>query len=340
MATHRLMNVAEQLRSAYRRVASKTLLRAALIAGATVGLAANPAVAQFNQTGGFGQTGFGQTGFGQTGFGQTGMGQTGFGQTGQTGFGQLGQTGMGQTGFGQAGQAGGFGQTGQAGQAGANPFGSGGMMGQTNAFGSLAGAALLNRGLQGGGLGGMGAGGFGGMGGLGGRGGRGGMNSFNQNQNQNSNKPQIRATVKLGFDIPAPPNAETSRVINDRLRRIPSPVVDGVTVSMQGRTAVIRGQVDSPAAGKVIERLLSLEPGVDAVKNELTFATGQGSAAGQNAPVPPTPRPPVPNRIPTSSSTNAAQPSATSPALSAPQSNSTARPSGTTAEIVPAPELD
>ena len=159
------------------------------------------------------------------------------------------------------------------------------------------------------------------------------MNSFNQNQNQNSNKPNIRATVKLGFDVAAPSNTETSRLINDRLRRIPSPVLQGVTVSMQGRTAVIRGQVESPAAGKTIERLLSLEPGVDAVKNELTFESGQGSAAAPSTPVPPTPRPPVTNSIPNSPQANAGQSNSASggPAL---------QPSSVNAEIVPAPNLN
>ncbi len=297
-------------------------VRSAILAGLGCALAAGPAFAQFN-TGG--QTGFGQAnagGFGQTqGFGQTGQG--GFGQVGglgQTGFGQVG---AGQAGFGQSG-LGGFGQTGQAGQAGAaaNPFGSGGMVGSTNSFGSLAGAALLNRGLQssaGLGAGGFGAGGFG----AGGRGGRGGLNSMNRNQNQNSDRPQIRATVKLGFDVPAPSSAEKSQTINERLSRIPSPMLQGVTVSMQGRTAIIRGEVESPSDGKTIERLLSLEPGVDAVKNELTFASGQGSGVTPASQVPPTPRPSVPNSVPSAS-----------------QLNPASRPSGANVEVVPAPSLN
>jgi hypothetical protein len=243
---------------------------------ASVGLGlglANCAFGQLGQTSSFGQLG----GMGQTGIGQTsvsGLGQMGLGQTG----------GMGQT--GSAGQAG-FGQTGQAGQAAANPFGSGGMLGSANSFGGLAGAALLNRGLQGGmgATGGMGA--MGGRGGMGGMGGRGGMNSFNQNQNRNSNKPQIRATVKLGFEVMAPTSTESSRMINDRLQRNPSSAFEGVTVAMSGRTAVLRGAVNSPADGKLLERLLSLEPGVDAVENELTFAEGES-----DTPLPTTPLPP------------------------------------------------
>lgn len=245
-------------------------------AASAIGLGLGMANCAFAQ----GQIGFGQTG--QTGFGQTG--QTGFGQTGQNGFGQTGQNGLGlasgltsglsgtQAGFG----ANAFGSGGLSGQT-SNPFGSTGMLGGATGgaagglgagIGGLAGAALTNRGLQNsfGGMGGMGMGGRGGMG-------RGGQ--FNQNQNQNSNKPQIRATVKLGFEVASPSNAATTRLINDRLRRIPSTMLTGITVEMSGRTAVIRGEVNSPADGKVVERLLALEPGVDAIKNELTYANGQ-----------------------------------------------------------------
>jgi osmotically-inducible protein OsmY len=115
----------------------------------------------------------------------------------------------------------------------------------------------------------------------------GGRNQMNQNQNQKSNKPQIRATVKLGFQVPVRTSAATTRLINDRLQRIPSAALAGVSVEMSGRTAVIRGEVGSPEDGKMVERLLSLEPGVDAVRNELTFASGPALPTNSNMPVPP-----------------------------------------------------
>ncbi len=241
----------------------------------------------------------GQTGFGQTGFGQTGLGQTGFGQPGGTGFGQTGQTGQaGGLGLGDS-LSGGLGQSGQPGF-GANPFSTGGLSGQAmtpygrngligaptsggtaggmaagaggalgaaNNLGGLTGAALNNRSLQGAFGGGRNAG-------------RGG---FNQNQNQNSTKSKIRATVKLGFESTPTTNVVATRAINDRLRRIPAAVLTGVSVEMSDRIAVIRGKVNSPGDGKVIERLLSLEPGIDGVKNELTYANGQAPAPPQPA---------------------------------------------------------
>ncbi len=290
-------SVQEQLRG---------LVRGAVVLGLGCGLLGHTAFGQF---GSIGQTGMGQTGFGQTGMGQAGMGQMGMGQMG------MGQMGMGQ--LGGMGQMGGMGQGGQAGANGAaaNPFGSGGMLGSTNSFGGLAGAALMNRSMQNNMGMGMGMGGMSGMGAMGGRGGRGGMNGMNQNQN--SNKPKIRATVKLGFGVASPSSAATSRVINERLTRIPSPALEGVTVVMQGRTAVIRGEVDSPEAGRVVERYLSLEPGIDAVKNELTLANGPDSPVGANDPVMTQPQPSVPSAVP-------------------PSSSSSSR-SGASAEIVPAP---
>ena len=264
-----------------------TLVRS-VSAATAVGLGFGMANCSFGQFGQTGQSAFGQTAqaFGQTGqnFGQTGQ-TGGIGQTGQAG--GLGQTG-GLTGGLSGTQAGfganPFGSGGLAGQA-SNPFGSTGMMGAANGgglggglggnLGGLTGAALTNRSLSG--MGGMGMGGMG-------RGGMGRGGQFNQNQNQNSNKPQIRATVKLGFEVATPTNAATSRLINDRMRRIPSTALAGITVEMSGRTAVIRGRVDSPADGKVVERLLSLEPGVDAVKNELTYANGQRPPAKPQPP--------------------------------------------------------
>jgi hypothetical protein len=191
---------------------------------------------------------------------------SGFGQTGQNGFGANpfgvgGLSGQALSPFGRNGLIGTStalgGSAGAAGAAGAN---TGGAAGVANNLGGLTGAALNQRGLQSA---------FGG-----GRNARGGLN-----QNQNSTNSKIRATVSLGFEVPAPTNAVATRAINDRLSRIPSAVLNGVTVEINGRTATIRGEVNAPSDGKVIERLLSLEPGIDAVQNELTYANDQAPAS-------------------------------------------------------------
>ena len=42
--------------------------------------------------------------------------------------------------------------------------------------------------------------------------------------------------------------------------------------AMQGKTAILRGQVESEGDAKLAERVISLEPGVYAIQNELTVA--------------------------------------------------------------------
>lgn len=168
-----------------------------------------------------------------------------------------------------------------------------------NAANAAVGGALGRTGFGGlGGLGGLGGfgGGFGGGlgGGFGGMGGRGGQNMNNQNETR------VRATVKIGFDYNAPVPAARSQAINSRLARIPlPPKYNTVNVTMQGRKALITGTVPTTADGKLIERLLSLEPGVDGVDNQLVFTAEptRGSASngrtGNNAA---SPAPPSVNR--------------------------------------------
>ncbi len=212
------------------------------------------------------RAGFGQT-FGMTGgLGQTtgGLGQTtgGFGQT--TGLGAASSASpFGQTGVGQAGLGGGFGAT-----VALDPT-----FGATQLSSSLATAAAVSRATSAiGGRGGFGSGfgsGFGGRGGFGGFGG----------QNNNTQTPKIRAVLRIGFPIDARNDATLSQEVSDRFARMPLPKnLGNVQISMEGRTAVLRGQVAAEEDGKLAERLLSLEPGIDAVKNELTIA-GQSSSS-------------------------------------------------------------
>ncbi len=83
-----------------------------------------------------------------------------------------------------------------------------------------------------------------------------------------------------------------SAQIQTRLARIPSNVgTNGVQVVMDGRTAVLRGSVASQADDRMLQRLLSLEPGVSKVKSELTYpgktAEKRPSRAGRHRPQPP-----------------------------------------------------
>jgi hypothetical protein len=199
---------------------------------------------------------FAQTNAGNP-FGNTGLqplsafgfsdGTTGAGTTGATG----GTTGAGGITLG----GGGFGQF-------DSTFGASIISG----LGAAQAIGRTNAGLGLSGLGGLG--GLGGAFGVGGMGGRGGFN--NQNNNQN-NQPAVRAVVRVGFPVMAPSAAATGQKVTDRLSRLPLPnrVSQYLEVAMEGRTAILRGQVASAEDGELAVRILSLEPGIDDVRNEL-----------------------------------------------------------------------
>ncbi len=108
---------------------------------------------------------------------------------------------------------------------------------------------------------------------MGGMGGQRGMNQNNRSQQNQKDDRKIRATVRLGFNVPVPTSNARSQVINTRLSKIPNIAIDGITVVVSGRQAIIRGNAATTEDGRMIERLLSLEPGIDGVTNELTYTS-------------------------------------------------------------------
>jgi hypothetical protein len=155
------------------------------------------------------------------------------------------------------------------------------------------GLGMANMGMGGMGLGGMGMGGMGmGMGGMGmgglGMGGMGGMNrgmgGMGGNQNGRNNR-QVRHSLRVGFDYVGLTNTDRAANINTKLTKITLPPrLKGanVDVALEGRTAVLRGTVKNADAAKMIERLVLLEPGVDAVRSELVFGeVGPEAVTGQ-----------------------------------------------------------
>lgn len=243
---------------------------------------------QGTRGGGFGGGTTGGLTTGGTGGGLTGSrtSGSGFGTASGLGSGLGGTTsGFGQTTGGQ-GQTGGFGQTsafgGQFGATGAsaNPFGTAASGVFSPATSSLLGTAAMGstvRGLSGlssSGMGGMGISGMGGMSGMGGAmGGRSNAANMNRN-NQSQNQTKIRSSVRLGFELPARRAEERSQALQARipLLRLGSSS-QNVQVSMQGRTAVLRGRIATQADSSLAERLLQLEPGVDEVRNELVVSS-------------------------------------------------------------------
>lgn len=210
------------------------------------GGAATTRAAGTSGTGRTSNTGFGGT-TGTTGFGAT---STGFGGTTGTGFG--GTTG---TGFGAAGR------TGATGFGGA----TGGFGGATGGFGGAAG-----------GFGGT-TGGFGGTGRAGGLGGRvtgvGGFGATGQTGGLVAAAPRaISYTATVRFATAPVPQAEFQTNVRDvvvRSSMLSNPA--GVQVATEGRVVVLTGAVKDEDEARLVEGMVRLTPGVQDVRNELTY---------------------------------------------------------------------
>jgi hypothetical protein len=133
-----------------------------------------------------------------------------------------------------------------------------------------------------GGGGGAGArGGAGGLGGLGGGfgafgGGLGGFgNLFGNLNNQNaSSGPAIRTRLRSAVNVPATPPARVQQVATRRFQSLANrPQLRGIQVTMQGRTAMIRGNVGTERDRRMSELLIRLEPGVSRVDNQVVVTS-------------------------------------------------------------------
>lgn len=119
----------------------------------------------------------------------------------------------------------------------------------------------------------FGRGGLSGLGGLGALGGfgRGNTGFGNQFGAQTAPEPVIRFRMTLGFSHPQPAPTTISTNLSQRLSRIQQlPSAKSVAVTVEDRTAVLAGQVDSEREKRLIEKLAMMEPGVSEVRNELT----------------------------------------------------------------------
>jgi hypothetical protein len=222
----------------------------------------------FGSSGGM-SSGFGGSSTSGSAFGSTsgGMGMMSAGMGGSTGMGQ----GMPMTAaqrLAQGSQAGGFvGTTAQqmqqnfAGAAQATQ--AGGAMGSFNSLGGSSGAMPA----MGGGQGGMqqrpGGAGWGGA--------------------QAARNPAIRCTLAVGFDFPASQPGTVSTDLAGLLSRSQAiRARQPIQVLLEGRTAVLRGEVATEHGRELAEQLARLEGGIDQVQNEIVVAgsTPPGSPAG------------------------------------------------------------
>jgi hypothetical protein len=101
--------------------------------------------------------------------------------------------------------------------------------------------------------------------------GRGGQNQ-NQNQagaNNNQQQRTIRPQLVVGFTPPAPTADVVATRLSTRLQKIQRGGFKGVTIEMDGRRAILRGEVSSDDDSRMAAMMARLEPGIRSVKNEL-----------------------------------------------------------------------
>ncbi len=129
-------------------------------------------------------------------------------------------------------------------------------------FSDLSVANTGNRAI--GGLGGLG-GGLGGFGGLGGL-----FQSFGQGGQQSTTRPAIRTRLRSAIEVERRPVEYVERVAGLRFQSLANrPQLNGIQVTMRGRTAVISGQVGHERHRRMSELLMRLEPGVGEVENRV-----------------------------------------------------------------------
>lgn len=151
----------------------------------------------------------------------------------------------------------------------------------------------------------LGTGGLGGFGGLtSGLGGLGGLNSLgggfgnrslgnqlgslfgNQLGNQNATQTQgsVPVRIVIGFETTPTGSSIVASRLQARYGDLPG-LRDGLkaTVVMEGRVAVLQGTAVSERERDLAERLAMLEPGIDAVRNEVRVElASDGGAAAEN----------------------------------------------------------
>ncbi len=97
-----------------------------------------------------------------------------------------------------------------------------------------------------------------------------GMQQINQANNQgNRQQTPVRVSLRLGF-TPQPVSRTTVTAFETRLTQLPGiHFVGPAQVTMEGRTAVLRGTVASEDDRQLAEALAMMEPAVQNVRNEL-----------------------------------------------------------------------
>jgi osmotically-inducible protein OsmY len=177
-----------------------------------------------------------------------------------------------------------------------------------NFIGGLA-SGMAMTGMQGGGRGGVQQQG---------RGGRGNQQQANQGRNGRQQQRQVRTVIQMGFNMPPRNQSAIATTVAQRLAQSRGvEAISPVTVTMNGRVAVLSGVVPTDHARNVAEQLALLEPGVSTVQNDLTVAeesSENSESASATAAPPAVARPPVAVPPPAASGSSSSGSSSAAPA--------------------------
>lgn len=78
----------------------------------------------------------------------------------------------------------------------------------------------------------------------------------------------------VAFPVPQPPAGAVAQSLTTAFAQVRSLAgFPEIAVTVEGRTATLRGSVTSPEQRALVERLARLEPGIDSVRNELAVTT-------------------------------------------------------------------
>jgi hypothetical protein len=95
----------------------------------------------------------------------------------------------------------------------------------------------------------------------------------------------MRVALRVAFDAPRPTASSITSRVRARLGKILADHgIDQPALTMEGDTAVLRGLAASDSQRLVLEKLVSLEPGVRQVRNEMVVIEPPAAPAAATAP--------------------------------------------------------
>jgi hypothetical protein len=112
--------------------------------------------------------------------------------------------------------------------------------------------------------------------------------SINRRRQASSASSIYDPPLVVAFEMPRQPAAaDKGAALSIRLSRITALQNCRLSVSLDGRIAVLRGQVEDESQQRLAAQLLMMEPGISRVQNQLTVLRRENSRAEMLPPFPP-----------------------------------------------------